>query len=276
MIKCENYLRYFKNYSDKFFQEVDLDSQYSVKLRIEHTLKVVKLMRTLAKEAGLTGEDYEIAKVIALFHDFGRFNQLKLYGHFNDRLSLNHAEESVSEMKRLNILDIAGSEYVTEDKKELIYNAILYHNKDHAEFEKIKDKRLKMFAGLIRDCDKIDIYRTVAKYYGDQSPEEFFKAMQLQKSFDVSEEVYDKIMNLEALKRDDIITLGDDIIWDFYWVISDMNFPESLKLLKEKGYFEEMFDKFVASGKFKYEGDAKELYDFIYEEFCKRVENGTL
>ena len=157
MVKCENYLRYFKRYTDEFFTQVSLDDKFKVELKIVHTMNVLKVMRKLCKDQKLAGEDYEIAKVIALFHDFGRFNQIKIYGHFNDSTSVNHAEESVREMQRLNILDKASDTYVPEYKKELIYKAILNHNRDEIIGE--NDERLILMSKLIRDADKIDIFR---------------------------------------------------------------------------------------------------------------------
>ena len=43
----------------------------------------------------------------------------------------------------------------TDQNYDIIYNAIKYHNK--LNIDDIKDERTRMFAGLIRDVDKIDI-----------------------------------------------------------------------------------------------------------------------
>lgn len=274
MVKCENYLRYFKKYTDEFFTEVSLEDRFKIELKIVHTMHVLKLMRKLAKEEGLQNEDYEIAKVIALFHDFGRFNQVKIYGTFNDSKSVNHAEESVREMQRLNVLDKASDTYVPEYKKELIYKAILNHNRDEIIGE--NDEKLIKMSKLIRDTDKIDIYRTTAKYLLEQSYDEVVKTLNLDPSFEITKETYDKVMKGIKLKKSDINTVADNFIWNFYWIISDMNYPASLKIVKEKGYLENLKQKLIDTGKLKYEGDVKEALDYIMNEFYNRVEKGTL
>ncbi|MCQ2979192.1 MAG: HD domain-containing protein [Clostridia bacterium] len=275
MIKCENYLRYFKKYTDEYFTLVAPEDKFKIELKVIHTLNVLKIMRRLAKEVGLTGEEYELAKIVALFHDFGRFNQIKVYGTFNDRASINHAEESVREMQRLNILDKTNDTYVPEYEKELIYKAILNHNRDEIVGE--NDELLITLSKLIRDADKIDIYRAIARQMGNVEMNDFKKSLEgYTDDLYIREEILDKVKKLIKLKRDDIVTIGDDTVWDFYWSISDMNYPISLKILKEKGYIEEMFDVYSKTGKFPYDGTNKEAYDFIIKEFYKRVENGTL
>ena len=74
----------------------------------------------------------------------------------------------------------------------------------------------------------------------------------------------------------DIKTMGDDFIWELYWSISDMNFPCSLKLIKERRYLENLYESFVKYGKINDEGRIRELYDLIIHELDMRVKNGTI
>ncbi|MCQ2749493.1 MAG: HD domain-containing protein [Clostridia bacterium] len=210
MVKCENYLRYFKRYTDKFFTEVSDEDRYKIELKIVHTMNVLKLMRRIAKEKGLTGEDYEIAKVIALFHDLGRFNQIKLYGTFSDKDSINHAEESVRELKRMNILDGAGDTYVPAHNKELIYKAILNHNKNRDVLDFGGDEKLKLMSELIRDCDKIDIYRSVEKYVVRQPIGEYMRAEGISDpSPEITDGIFQNVMNNENVLMSNMKTVGD-------------------------------------------------------------------
>ena len=53
-----------------------------VYLKIVHTYGVVDCSEEIARRMGLGEEDIFLAKIIALLHDIGRFEQLKLYDSF--------------------------------------------------------------------------------------------------------------------------------------------------------------------------------------------------
>ena len=236
VIKCENYLRYFKKYTDSYFTEVPLDDKFKIELKIVHTMNVLKLMRRLAKDQDLSGEDYEIAKVIGLFHDFGRFNQLKLYGHFNDRTSLNHAEESVREMQRLNILDQASDVYVPEYKKELIYKAILNHNRDEIIGE--NDEKLILMSKLIRDADKVDILRV---NYETPIEEIYNTNREILITEKITDTVYEAFFQNTAIEHKLKTTHIDHLIGHLS-LISELEYPISVEILKEMGYLEKLLE----------------------------------
>lgn len=272
MVKCENYLRYFKRYTDNFFSEVSEEDKYKIETKIVHTMEVLKLMRRLAKEKGLTGEDYEIAKTIALFHDLGRFNQIKLYGSFNDKDTINHAEESVRELKRMNILDGAGDTYVSKANKELIYKAILNHNKAKEVLDYDGNEKLKLMSELIRDCDKIDIYRAVEKHLCRKPLSEYMRAEGLTNSSpNVSDGVFEKVKSAQNFGYDKSATVGDWTLHYLNWVNYDFNFDESLKILEEKGYYEKLWQTFVEEKKIDLDDRAMEIKEYIDKKFYDRI-----
>lgn len=53
-----------------------------VRLKIVHTCGVVACSEKIAAGLQLSREDTELARVIALLHDIGRFEQLKRYQSF--------------------------------------------------------------------------------------------------------------------------------------------------------------------------------------------------
>ena len=53
-----------------------------VRLKIVHTYGVVKQSEEIAKRMRLSEEDTELARMIALLHDIGRFEQLKRFDSF--------------------------------------------------------------------------------------------------------------------------------------------------------------------------------------------------
>ncbi len=62
-----------------------------VYLKIVHTYGVVDCSEEIARRMGLGEEDIFLAKIIALLHDIGRFEQLKLYDSFEPGI-FDHAQ----------------------------------------------------------------------------------------------------------------------------------------------------------------------------------------
>ena len=65
-----------------------------VKLKITHTYGVVACSMQLAARMRLPGEDAQLARVIALLHDIGRFEQLKRFDSFLPE-TMDHAAYGV-------------------------------------------------------------------------------------------------------------------------------------------------------------------------------------
>ena len=62
----------FEHYLDGYDRNND-----KVRLKIIHTYGVVHDMEDICRRMNLSLEDTELAKIIALLHDIGRFEQLK-------------------------------------------------------------------------------------------------------------------------------------------------------------------------------------------------------
>ena len=67
----------FEQYLDGYDRNDD-----KVRLKIVHTYGVVKQSEEIAKRMRLSEEDTELARMIALLHDIGRFEQLKRFDSF--------------------------------------------------------------------------------------------------------------------------------------------------------------------------------------------------
>ena len=72
----------FESYLNGYDREND-----RIKLKIIHTYGVVKQAEALAGRMHLSAEDTDLARLIALLHDIGRFEQLKRYDSFDEKLA---------------------------------------------------------------------------------------------------------------------------------------------------------------------------------------------
>ena len=86
MIDFEFAMKYFKEYLNNFDHE-----NGKIDLKIRHTYGVVRASEYIANKLKLSDEEIELAKLIALLHDIGRFEQVKQFNSFIDIKSIDHA-----------------------------------------------------------------------------------------------------------------------------------------------------------------------------------------
>lgn len=209
--KCrEAFEEYISNYDLK-----DKD----ISLKYHHSYAVSELMAELAFQLNLSKEEIVLAKIIGLLHDIGRFEQLKHYHSYSDANS-NHADCSCTYLfEQDHIRDFI--EDVTYDS--IIQKAIRYHNK--YELQKLKEKEL-LFAKMIRDMDKVDIYKQVAIHYT--------------MTFDVNEVSENVLKQFEQSVLIDrkYITKKSDGVIEMLAFIFDINFNESYDILVSTDNFD--------------------------------------
>lgn len=136
----------------KQFYENDEEVMYGIRLKEIHTGYVTKNSRELAQHLNLNEHDVELCELIGLLHDTGRFEQWKVYRTFRDNLSEDHADLGVKVIKELSFF-----ERLNKEDKEFLLFAIQRHNK--IEIGDVPSEKHLLLAKIIRDADKLDIYR---------------------------------------------------------------------------------------------------------------------
>ena len=211
----------FQNYVDNY----DSNNK-KIKLKIDHTYRVSELCEKLALSLGFNREDANIAYLMGLLHDIGRFEQVKRYGTFNDFKSVNHAKLSVEILFKDNLI----RNFVEDDSEdELIRNAINVHNA--YRLPENFSKRTLEFCNILRDADKIDIFKVNT-------------IMPLEEIYSVSsEEIYTSSVTKEVLeefkKKDTVLRIlkktGVDNIVGNISLVFGLIFNESIKITDEQG-----------------------------------------
>lgn len=147
--KTENvFLDYVKNY--------DINNG-RIKLKMIHILNVAKNCNDIAKSLNLDDEKVKLAYLIGIFHDIGRFEQVRIYNTFSDKdTGLDHAEYSLKVLYEDGLIE----KFIdTHEYDDIIKKAVFYHNKAKIA-DDVKGDAL-IFSKIIRDADKIDIYRVI-------------------------------------------------------------------------------------------------------------------
>jgi len=242
----DKYLEFFRRYIDENY---DLDNEL-IKTKYYHTLRVVQLMEELVNRLGLSEDEKRLAIFIALFHDLGRFYEVKVNKQFSN-IKFDHANYS-----NIILFDegFIKNFPIKEEEYEIVRKAVYYHNKFDIGNELTPEARI--FAMYIRDVDKIDIIKVVSEFHF-----EFNKVP--------TKKILDNYYNRELIDVHDIHSYSDKIILylSFYY---QLYVPESKDILDEKGYM----DDFICSVKLNENEEINQYFYDLIENYrnngCKR------
>lgn len=234
MIMTESQLATLSGWFDSFVATFRADSvaeQRNYDLKIEHTRQVRANMERLAASLKMTAEEQALAAAIALSHDVGRFPQYRDYATFNDVTSVNHAALAVETLKDEGVL--VG---LTEAERLLLLQAVALHNRFHLPVQ--LKPQLRRYVLLIRDADKLDIWRVLIEYC-TAPPEERAGAVawDLPESGTCSPAALAEVIAGRMPNRDLLKTVDDIKLLQLSWAY-DLNFSESFRMLDERGYVE--------------------------------------
>lgn len=229
---------------DKYVSNYDIGN-IKIKSKYDHSYRVMNLSKEYAIKLGFNEHDVELATLIGLLHDFGRFEQFRIYHSFNDLETIDHADYSVEQLfDKGRIKDY----YNNEDDYELIKFAIKNHNK--FSIPDVNDERMLMHAKLIRDADKIDIIYLMG------NKDEYDSTVINEP---ITKEVLECIKQHKTINREYCKNKNDRIAVYFAFVF-DINNDVCLEKLKE--YYKTYYKKL----------NSKEIFEEVYEEVIKYID----
>ena len=236
---------------EKYISKYDLNDE-NIKLKYNHSLRVMKLSEKYALTLGFNEEDVKLAKLIGLLHDFGRFEQLRVYNSYNDRETIDHAEYGIEQLFDKGLI----KNFIKDEKYyDIIKYAIKYHNK--FKLPVCYNERMMMHAKLIRDVDKIDIIYLLG-YLGELNS----KAT----DDNLSPEIIAGFKNYSCVDDKYIRNHNDNLSRTFGYVFDIYN-PELLPEIKKNIYY---FYKQIDGEK-----TFKEIYNIVNKYIDERIDNNA-
>jgi hypothetical protein len=204
-----------------------------MRLKEKHTERVCENIIMLGNALGLPDPEMILAETMGLFHDIGRFKQYAVYGTFNDLISENHAKLGLREMAKHNVLAAC-----TTDEKRWIAKAVAYHNA--ASLPENEDEKTLFYIRLLRDADKLDIWKVVINHYRepDKRPNSILE-IGLPDDPLYSPQILAAIREGRLVLMQDLKTLNDFKLLQISWVF-DLNFAPSFQAVKTRGYIEQI------------------------------------
>lgn len=205
-----------------------------INLKAVHTYCVVEAADAICRGEQFGKEDHELALLIALLHDIGRFEQLKKFKSFNDKL-FNHADFGVKVLFEDGMIE----EFI-EDRQydEIIRKAIQYHSV-FALPENGLTERERLHCQIIRDADKLDNFRVKDTERGEtlfDTPEE-----------EIEKEAVTPCI-LETVRKHRCVLSSDRVTHIDCWIsylafIFDLNFRSSFRWIQEQDYLNRNLDR---------------------------------
>lgn len=234
----QNQLQYYEDWYDKYFKSfLTKDSKFSENLLIkyQHSKNVQARISELAETLNFSKGDRILAEFIGLYHDVGRYIQYRDYQTFSDSKSQNHAELGVSVINGENTFNKL-------DEKERKIICISIKNHSIALLPEDLTNRELLFSKLIRDADKLDIWRLVTEYYYNSKPgDNKTIELELPNETRVSDKVANAIRNHQIVLKEDMETLNDFKLLQVGWIF-DLNFDYSCHYVIRKGYIDQILD----------------------------------
>ncbi len=225
-----NFRLWFSKYVISFYSADDED-QKNIVLKEGHTHEVCTNAKKIANELSLNENERLLSETIALFHDLGRFPQYARFKTFNDRVSVNHGvlgSQVLENEKVLNHLD--------EREQELIIKAVKFHNA--FSIPQNEKEKIVFFIKLIRDADKLDIWRVFLEYYESPSEERASAVgLGLPDTSEYSKDIISYLYEKRIISLSNIHSLNDFKLLQLSWIF-DLNFKPSFKILLEREYID--------------------------------------
>ena len=218
----------FKEYVKKYNPEDE-----KIKIKIAHIERVAENSKRIAENLNLSQEDIELAELIGLLHDIGRFEQVRLYHTFVDKDSINHGEYGAKVLFEDGLI----RKFIKDDKFDRIIKlAIINHNR--ADIEEGLTEREKLHAKIIRDADKADIFTILIS--GDKKA--IWEKTDLSDD-KISDEIYREFVEDKRINYKERKTSADILVSHFNYVY-DLNFPETRKIIRDNKYIDKLYQRF--------------------------------
>lgn len=222
----------FKEYISRFNAQ---DERISLKIR--HTDFVADNSDRLSEALGLPADDRDLAWAIAMLHDLGRFEQVAANGSFIDSVSSDHAAAGVDYLfGKGRIKDFIPQGTLSDDALSCVENAVSCHNK-HLLPESLTDRQ-RLFCNIIRDADKLDIFRVCVENTFEVAHEYPPSVVAESAVSGVVLECFERFETLDYSRR----KYPADIFLGHIAMCFGLYFPESRKLAAEQGYIDKMAD----------------------------------
>jgi len=246
-----------KVYFEKYVSNFD-ENHPRINLKMIHTYHVAENARKIAELLKLDYEDVDLAELIGLLHDIGRFSQWELYSTFSDKMSIDHGTKGVEVL----FGDKEIRNFIEDDKYDpIIYKAINNHNK--LEIEKGLSEYELLHCKIVRDADNLDIFRSFLESRLEDHTH--LGAEDVSKEI-LTPEIFEDFKKEKTIVYANLKTDMDTMVAIIAHIYA-INFKPTLEMVKENDYINRLVKKINAQDSY-----TREKLDEIAEYAMNYIE----
>ena len=229
MVDRERVRQAFEDYAGNYDP-----TDVKIRLKIDHTYRVAAFAERIAESLSLDRRQVDFAWLSGMLHDIGRFEQVKRYGTFIDRLSVDHAELGADILFKDGLFDRFIDDDGSSDLCTILETAIRLHNKLALPDDLGKDTR--MFSDILRDADKCDIFRVLTEPPYDERNSRI--SLETKPARD---SVMQCVREHRCVPRQGEMTAFEGLISQCCMAF-ELVYPESRLIVKEQGYLDSLLN----------------------------------
>jgi len=231
-------------------------NNFGVALKIAHTFRVAEISEKIA--LSVKNIDPNFSWLLGLLHDIGRFEQVTRFGTFRDALSVDHAELGADILFHENLIEKFPVEdfknFFTEDWRNAAEIAIRVHNK--LKVPEDLPEKTKIYANILRDADKTDIFRvTTEPPYDERNIE----------NLTVREEILQCVREHRCVLRNAVEFNAFESLIFLCSMSFEICYPKAKEIILEQGFLKKLVEQIPKN--------SNPISNFIYEEFIKTMRN---
>ena len=222
---------------EEYFQSLisgSPDNQQRVEDIRAHSLRVAGNSLLLAKNLLQTEEDKHIAEIIALFHDYGKAVMIVQGTESPINIQHNHAALSAKLIQQMGFYP-----KLSADVQLIILKSIEGHNK--LKLPKLDNEQQTLFARLLRDADKLDIFETSYRFFKEKYGAQPLMAMDLINHVEISDKIIKSVLAGKTAAVEDMKTMNDYRLL-LLSMAFDLNFKYTFRILSEKQYIQKIYE----------------------------------
>lgn len=221
---------------NEYFKSLTIDSpdnQHKLEEIRAHSIRVADNSLLLANVVLQTEEEKGIATINALFHDIGKASMVSKN---LDSLVIQRDHATVSSKI---IQQMEFYQELTADFQVIILKAVENHNKQ--KLPKLDSEQQTIFAHLLRDADKLDIYDSAYRFFKEKYGIQPVITMDLNKNSEVSEKIIKSIMAGKVASVEDMKSMNDYKLL-LLSMAFDLNFKYTFRIMSEKQHIQKIYE----------------------------------
>ncbi len=200
-----------------------------LQLKYDHSLRVAREARDIAADLGWQASEIQMAELIGLFHDVGRFSQYQEFRTYFDPHSVDHAHRGFEVLSSSGWL--VG---LPQKESRLILESVRLHNRHHLP-DDLTESVLR-FVNLVRDADKLDIFRVL----NDAIEQEALKdnpgiIWNLPRDIPPSPVMLEDLRRHRQANYEHVKSQADFCLLQLCWIY-DLNYAPTRKKVAERGF----------------------------------------